>query len=69
MPRLRPTLVDLGEGPVPVVVRDPRDGRTLPEEGRDVPLSPFWLRRLRDGDVEAVPANDLAAEPAPASDS
>ncbi|MFG1370697.1 DUF2635 domain-containing protein [Xanthobacter oligotrophicus] len=71
MPRLRPTLVDLGEGPVRRVLKDPRDQRPLPEDGRDVPLSPFWIRRLRDGDVEVMPANDPAStEPAqePASE-
>lgn len=62
MIRLRPTVVDLGDGPVLRVVRDPRDMVPLPPEGREVPLSPFWLRRLRDGDVEAVSAE---ASPAP----
>lgn len=33
-------------------VRDPRSMALLPEKGREVPDSdPFWLRRLRDGDV------------------
>jgi len=37
------------------VVRDPRSMALLPEEGREVPdHDPFWLRRLRDGDVELV---------------
>ena len=64
MPRIRPTLVDLGAGPVPRAVRDPRDGRPLPPAGRDIaaPLAAYWHRRLRDGDVEIVSA-------APPSDS
>jgi hypothetical protein len=47
-------------------VRDPRNMRLLPEDGRDIrePLDRFWLRRLRDGDVvkaDAPPA-DAAQE-------
>lgn len=66
MPRLRPTLVDIGEGPVLRLVRDPRDGKPLPAEGREVPLTAFWQRRLRDGDVEIIPeAEAPSEEPAP----
>ena len=37
-------------------VRDPRTGEPIPTEGRDVPRTRYWLRRLRDGDVtEAQP--------------
>jgi hypothetical protein len=47
------------------MVRDPRTMLALPEEGRDVPRTPFWLRRLRDGDVvfvdEARPSAHHAA--------
>lgn len=32
-------------------VRDPISKRHLPAEGRDVPESIFWLRRLAGGDV------------------
>ena len=33
-------------------VRDPRSMILLPPEGRDVPDNdPFWVRRVRDGDV------------------
>lgn len=68
MPRLRPTLVDLGDGPIPRTLRDPRDQRLLPPvEGREVPLSPFWARRLRDGDVEIVPEAAPPEEAAPAA--
>ena len=39
--------------PVPGrTVRDPHSMALLPEEGREVSdHDPFWLRRLRDGDV------------------
>lgn len=33
------------------MVRDPDLLDLLPEEGREVPSSDFWNRRLRDGDV------------------
>lgn len=32
-------------------VRDPITMQLLPDDGREVPLNPFWRRRLRDGDV------------------
>ena len=32
-------------------VRDPRTGEPLSAEGAVVPVSGYWLRRLRDGDV------------------
>ena len=32
-------------------VRDPDLKDLLPEEGRNVPDSTYWRRRLRDGDV------------------
>ncbi|MDQ2484430.1 DUF2635 domain-containing protein [Pseudomonas putida] len=33
------------------VVPDPELGGVLPPEGREVPRDPYWLRRLRVGDV------------------
>lgn len=34
------------------LVRDPQTREPLPPEGKDVgPLTPYWHRRLRDGDV------------------
>lgn len=36
-----------------VIVRDPATKRPLPPDGKDVPESNYWLRRLRDGDVSA----------------
>ncbi|NEW96642.1 DUF2635 domain-containing protein [Rhodopseudomonas sp. BR0G17] len=45
----------------PALVRDPLSGLPLDPAGDHKPRSPFWIRRLRDGDViEAQPA----AEPA-----
>lgn len=35
-------------------VRDPVKGTLLPATGAEVGDSPFWRRRLRDGDVELV---------------
>jgi ferric-dicitrate binding protein FerR (iron transport regulator) len=35
-------------------VRDERTMQLLPPEGRDVPNSAYWQRRLRDGDVVAA---------------
>lgn len=32
-------------------VRDPDRGDFLPDDGREVVLTTFWRRRLRDGDV------------------
>lgn len=37
-------------------VLDPDTGRALPETGAEVPATPYWLRRLADGDV-IVPRN------------
>ena len=42
----------------PLVVRDPDLLDFLPAEGRLVPDSDYWYRRLRDGDV--VPAEPAA---------
>lgn len=35
-------------------VRDPATLQHLPEDGAQVPRTPYWLRRLRMGDVELV---------------
>lgn len=46
-------------------VRDPELRDLLPDAGRDVPRSEYWLRRLADGDVveaAAAPAVALAAQ-------
>ncbi|QPC44004.1 DUF2635 domain-containing protein [Kaustia mangrovi] len=34
-----------------IKVRDPRTMDHIPEVGRNVPETPYWRRRLRDGDV------------------
>jgi hypothetical protein len=36
-------------------IRDPDLMDLLPEEGREVPDSTYWIRRLRDGDVVSGP--------------
>jgi hypothetical protein len=38
-----------------LAVRDPELRDLLPAEGRDVPRSDYWLRRLTDGDVVEAP--------------
>ncbi len=47
-----------------LIVRDPeRNFQPIPEDGIDVPAQPYWLRRLRDGDVvEVKGAVDAAAD-------
>ena len=32
-------------------VRDPKTGQHLPNDGAEVELTPYWNRRLRDGDI------------------
>jgi hypothetical protein len=34
-----------------MVVRDPADGKPLPETGKTVPNTTHWQRRLKDQDV------------------
>jgi hypothetical protein len=34
-----------------LVIPDPDRHDMLPADGREVPASDFWMRRLRDGDV------------------
>lgn len=43
-------------------VRDPDLRDLLPDDGRDVPVSDYWLRRLRDGDVTEGAAPDPKGE-------
>lgn len=48
--------------PVAPLVRDPISKKPLPPEGREVPESSYWLRRLRCGDVRlsiAAPADSV----------
>ena len=44
-------------------IRDADLKDLLPDEGRDVPDSDYWQRRLRDGDV--VKATPPSVEPVP----
>lgn len=32
-------------------VPDPETGRALPETGREVEQTAYWMRRIKDGDV------------------
>ena len=34
-----------------IKVRDPHTGNYLPEEGKEVELSSYWKRRMKDGDA------------------
>lgn len=53
-----------------MVIRDPDLKTHLPPEGRDVPDSPFWQRRILDGDVSiGKPPATKAADSAPAKSS
>lgn len=36
-------------------VPDPLRGDLLPEKGRNVEKNSYWLRRLKDGDVQEKP--------------
>lgn len=46
-----------------IVIRDPELLDYIPPEGRDVPDTAFWQRRLRDGDVIlGAPALELMKE-------
>lgn len=38
-----------------IKLRDPDLLDFLPDEGREVPNTDFWIRRLRDGDVISGP--------------
>lgn len=40
-------------------VRDPKTKRHLPDEGKEVPESSFWLRRLNAGDVVLVTQEEV----------
>ena len=45
------------------LIRDPDTMTPLSQDGEEKPFTPFWCRRLNDGDVIVV---DKTAEPAPA---
>jgi hypothetical protein len=44
--------------PVAPLVRDPVSKKPLPPEGREVPETPYWMRRLAEGDVRRAVAPD-----------
>jgi hypothetical protein len=41
----------------PILTRDPDLGDFLPAEGRNVPETTYWHRRVRDGDVVVADAD------------
>jgi hypothetical protein len=44
-------------------VRDPLTGKALPAEGASKPKTAYWIRRVRDGDVDEGDApSDTAAK-------
>lgn len=45
--RVRPSRPDL-------IVRDPISRQPVPAAGREVPETSYWLRRLKDGDLELL---------------
>lgn len=50
-----------------LVVRDPQTRVQVPEDGRDVPETSYWLRRLRDGDLVQAAQPGPAPKSAPAA--
>ncbi|MCL1915672.1 MAG: DUF2635 domain-containing protein [Desulfovibrionaceae bacterium] len=44
-------------------IPDPASGDCLPEQGRLVPRSGYWLRRLKAGDVVLAEAPSVPAAP------
>ncbi|EHE8224316.1 DUF2635 domain-containing protein [Escherichia coli] len=48
------------------LIRDPDTMKPLAQEGEEKPFTPFWCRRLNDGDVIVV-EKAAEAEPAAAS--
>lgn len=49
-----------------LIVRDPDTRQPLPPEGREVPASTWWMRRLKSGDVVLVPSPPPPPAPEPA---
>jgi hypothetical protein len=37
-----------------LIVRDPETRQPLPQEGKEVKVDRYWLRRLADGDVVEI---------------
>lgn len=60
---LKPAINEVGD---PALVRDPLNAKPLDSAGEWKEATPFWLRRVRDGDVIDATKEKLAAKPAPA---
>jgi hypothetical protein len=54
-----------------VMVPDPERGGYLPDAGRDVPRTQYWLSRLRDGDIDraSTPPESVSQKPRNAKES
>ncbi len=46
-----------------LLVRDEKTKQILPIEGKIVEMSTYWVRRLKDGDVELVKSVEKAEAP------
>lgn len=44
-----------------LIVKDPVTRIALPDYGAEVPRDTYWMRRLRDGEVEETGADDIKA--------
>jgi hypothetical protein len=47
-----------------LIIRDPETLEQLAIKGEDKPRSSYWLKRLKDGDVELVETNQVTASTA-----
>jgi hypothetical protein len=61
-PGLFAELAEHERGRAGLSVRDPDLKDLLPREGREVPSTDYWHRRLRDGDVVLAPAPTATEE-------
>ncbi len=50
-----------------LLVRDPFTMKLLANDGEEKPASEYWLRRLRDGDVEQVEVASVVTAKRPAA--
>jgi hypothetical protein len=58
---MNPTTMHVKPAREGLIVLEPSTKQALPPEGKEVPRTTYWLRRLRSGDVVEVPAK--AAKP------
>ena len=48
-----------------MIVRAVEDGQVVPESGRRVRITKFWIRLINDGDVTVDYEKEVVAAPAP----